>query len=194
MLVLAIVEELKELDTRLFLLVNGAHTPLLDVCMHYVSHKFFWIPFYLFLLYLLFKNYGTKTTLLALVFTGLVIAVSDQVCLHLFKNVFLRYRPCHNALLQHKIHLVDACGGMYGFVSSHAANTFALAFFLFHLLKERYKWSSLLFVWAAFVSYSRVYLAQHYPADVAVGALVGLLAALLISKLYFYTASKLEHV
>ena len=72
------------------------------------------------------------------------------------------------------------CGGMYGFVSSHAANTFGLAAFTAPLVRRRwYTW--LIFIWAAIVSYSRIYLGVHYPGDVAGGALVGLACGFLIS-------------
>lgn len=190
---LSILELLKEWDTRLFLLINGGHFSFLDGCMHEASSKFFWIPLYLIFLLLLIKKYKIKT-LLILVFVALTITLSDQISLHLFKNIFLRYRPCHNLMLASQIHLVDDCGGLYGFVSSHAANTFALAFFLFRIKmieSSNYIW---LFVWAALVSYSRIYLGQHYPADVLVGALVGICSAFLVSKLYFYTQSKINHV
>ena len=187
---MGIIELLKEADTQLFLAINGFHSPFFDTCMHYASSKFFWIPLYAFFLFLLLRDYR-KNTFLIVLFVALTITVSDQVCLHFFKNVFLRYRPCHNLLLASNVHLVDDCGGMYGFVSSHAANTFALAYFLFILFKQKYKTAILLFVWAALVAYSRIYLGQHYPADVIGGALVGIASAWLVSKLYFYIKSKM---
>ena len=183
------IQALKDLDTQLLLLINGLHNSVLDVCMSYASAKFFWIPLYLVFLFLLFKNYKSKTFFI-LIFIALTIALSDQIVLHFFKNVFLRYRPCHNLLLAAKVHLVDDCGGSYGFISSHAANAFALATFLFSFLKQHYKYAWLLFAWAALVCYSRIYLGQHYPADVALGALVGIACGKLILKVYFYFAQR----
>lgn len=190
-MILSILELLKEIDTWFLLLINSANSPFGDVIMHYASIKFSWIPLYAFLLFLIIKRYK-KNTFVILVFVALTIALSDQVCLHFFKNVFLRYRPCHNLVLMAKIHLVDNCGGKYGFISSHAANAFALAFFINRLFYKESNSYKLLFIWAAFVSYSRIYLGQHYPSDVFVGALVGISAAFLCSKLYFYTSSKLK--
>ena len=193
MLVLSIVEILKDWDAQLLLTINGLHTVFLDSCMHYISNKYFWIPFYVLLLFFVIQKQG-KVTWLILVFIALTIALSDQICLHFFKNVFLRYRPCHNAVLAPQLHLVDDCGGMYGFISSHAANTFALSTFLVILLSKQIKWISLLFVWAFLVGYSRIYLGQHYPSDVAVGAVIGVAAAWLVSKLYFYSKEKIAYV
>ncbi len=192
-MLLRILDFLKEIDTQFFFVINGHHTSFLDTCMHYASTKLFWLPLYIFFLVLLLKYLG-KQTFLILIFIALTIALSDQICLHAFKNVFMRYRPCHNTLLAARIHLVDDCGGMYGFISSHAANTFALAFFLYKLLGDKFKFMPWLFVWAAFVCYSRIYLGQHYPSDVFVGSLIGLLVAWMVSKLYFYTKDKLLHV
>lgn len=183
----------KELDTQLFLAINGTYSHFFDVCMHYISSKLFWIPFYVFLLVLILKKYKQQTWLI-LAFVVLIIAMSDQACLHLFKNVFMRYRPCHNLLLASKIHLVDGCGGQYGFVSSHAANTFALAYFVISLLKDNYKYISLLYIWAALVAYSRIYLGQHYPADCVVGALLGLSISFIVTKFYTYSKTKIYAV
>ncbi|MBL0048386.1 MAG: phosphatase PAP2 family protein [Bacteroidetes bacterium] len=193
MLLLSIVEFLKDADAQLLLAINGLHTSFLDSCMHYASKKYFWIPFYLLLLFFVIKKQG-KSTWLILVFIALTIALTDQICLHFFKNVFLRYRPCHNSVLAPQLHLVDDCGGMYGFISSHAANTFALSTFLVILLSKQIKWISFLFVWSVLVAYSRIYLGQHYPSDVAVGAVVGVSTAWLVSKLYFYSKDKIAYV
>ena len=103
----------------------------------------------------------------------LAIVLSDQISVHAFKEVFLRYRPCHNLVLQSQVHLNGGCGGTYGFISSHAANTFALAMFLSLLFNGKIKYFTLfILVWASFVSYSRIYNGVHYPADIACGAIV----------------------
>lgn len=147
--------------------------------MELISSKLFWIPLYLYFLYLLYRNYNWKLALWALLGVVLVVTVADRISVECFKEVFMRYRPSWNADLADRIHLVNGQkGGKYGFISSHAANHFAIATFLFFLLRRFYPRIGLwLFLWAALICYSRIYLGKHYPADIAIGAIVGILIA-----------------
>jgi len=121
---------------------------------------------------------------------ALMILISDRTS-GMIKESVQRPRPCHNKYLENRVHINKECGGDFGFVSSHAANTFALALFLSIILRKNYRWFQyLIFTWAAFVSFSRIYNGVHYPADVFGGAIIGLISAYLISKLYFYTEKK----
>jgi undecaprenyl-diphosphatase len=168
------LEQLKSLDTHLFLAINGAHSSFFDFLMFWVSDRLIWIPLYIFLAYLLFRNYGKRAWILVL-FAGLAIAISDQSCMLLFKNVFHRLRPCHEPSLEGMVHLVNGhCGGKYGFISSHAANSFALATYLSLLLGKKIRYFTIfIIVWALLLCYSRVYLGVHYPGDVIVAAIWG---------------------
>ncbi len=179
-----VLEFLNHLDTDLFLLINGWHGSFFDVFMVYVSARFFWIPFYLVLLYLLVRE-QKKRSWLALVAIVVLITLSDQISVHAFKEVFQRLRPCHNDSLALMVHTVEGCGGKYGFISSHASNSFALAFFLTALLRDRYRWIVwVMYGWAILTIYSRVYLGVHYPGDVLAGALVGSLLGWVVFLLY----------
>jgi len=186
-----VIEALDLLDTKFFLLINGMHNGFFDVVMVYVSAKFFWLPLYILLLYLVYKKYGTKSWL-AIVFVALLILTSDQLSVHAFKNVFQRLRPCHTPDLLFVVHTVEKCGGQFGFVSSHAANSFALAFFMSGLLKKTYRWLPwLMYSWALLTIYSRVYLGVHFPGDVIVGAVLGIIVGFIILKIYKLSENKI---
>ncbi|MEJ5317074.1 MAG: phosphatase PAP2 family protein [Tenuifilum sp.] len=165
------IDYLVKLDTDLFIFLNGLHSPFWDSVMLFASGKLTWLPFYLLLIYFIARKHKWKT-LWWLLAIAVVVLVADQLSVHLFKNVFQRLRPCHNPDLSGVIHLVGRCGGKFGFVSSHAANTFGVAVFLSMLYRNLWAGVGLL-IWAGFVSYSRIYLGVHYPADVIVGAILG---------------------
>ena len=178
-------------DTWLFLLLNSLHLEALDPIMVIISGKFTWIPLYVILLLLVIKKHQIKSMLIVVPFIVLLITSSDQISVHLFKNLFERLRPCHNPDLDDFIHLLGNCGGKYGFLSSHASNTFALATFLILLMKQRAYLYALIF-WAGLVSYSRIYLGVHYPADILAGACLGILIGMLFWNLFIKTNGKLH--
>lgn len=173
------IDQLLELDKELFLFLNGLHAPWLDMPMDYLSEKYFWIPLHAFLLahvVLTFK----KQSIIILVALVITIALSDQSTTRFMKPLFERLRPSHEPSLEGLVHLVDNYkGGRYGFASSHAANTFGVALFLTLLFRKSKPWMAWLFAWAALVSYTRIYLGVHYPGDILVGALIGMLWALI---------------
>jgi len=178
------LETFQYLDTQLFLFLNGLHNGFWDFVMYWFSNKFIWIPLYIYILYLLYKHYK-KNFLFILLAIVLLVSASDLISVYLFKNVFMRLRPCHNPELEGLVHLVKGhCGGQYGFISSHAANHFAIATLLSFLLGHRIKYfSSLIFIWAAVIAYSRIYLGVHYPGDVIAGAVVGVIIGSIIGKI-----------
>lgn len=187
---MSLIDKIEQLDKELFLFFNSKHNAFWDEMMHVISAKLPWIPLYAVLLVMVFMV-AKKRWWLALIAIALLITLSDQLSV-LLKNSTARYRPCHNLELQEAIHVVDGCGGKFGFVSSHAANAFAIAMFLSLLFRGRWKWFHwFIFPWAALVAYSRIYLGKHYPADIAGGALLGILIALLVYKLYKLADSRI---
>ncbi|TAH27256.1 MAG: phosphatase PAP2 family protein [Cytophagales bacterium] len=171
-----------KIDKEATLLINSIHSDFFDVVMIFFSNKKVWIPLYIFLIILIIWKERKKVWLI-LISIALLILLSDQIASGILKPLVQRLRPCHEALMYPFLHLPDGCGGKYGFVSSHASNSFAIAIFLF-LYFNKNKWSILLLLWATIVSYSRIYLGAHYLGDVVVGGLIGVLLGILVYKCY----------
>jgi undecaprenyl-diphosphatase len=172
-------EWLNRMDHSLFLFLNGTHSPFFDSLMQQATKSMVWIPLYLLFLYLVIRKYGWQS-LFVLVITVLMITISDQLT-NLAKESVCRLRPSQEPGLP--VHLVNAYkGGLYGFYSSHASNTFAVAVLLIMILKDRYRWVFLpAILWAVIMSYSRIYLGVHFPGDILAGMVIGILLGLFFS-------------
>jgi undecaprenyl-diphosphatase len=169
------LDTLNNIDTQLFLYFNGMHSPFWDSVMWWVSVKTNWIPLYVLILGYLVYHLRWKA-LWILLGTAVLVTMSDQASV-LIKDSVMRLRPCHQPQLAGMVHLVrEYCGGAYGFVSSHAANHFAVAMFTALWIREKWYWVFIM-LWAALISYSRIYLGVHFPGDVLGGALLGILLA-----------------
>lgn len=174
-----ILKKIDLLDKHIVLSINEHHTYVMDQIMIFFSHKYMPIPIYILLVYLLYKHLGWKNCLyIVLPALVVVISMADYTSSGIFKPWIARLRPCY-AL--ENINLPNGCGGQYGFFSSHAANSFAVATLIFLLLKEKQKnIGYIVFAWAIPVSLSRIYLAVHYPSDILVGMLFGILCGYLV--------------
>ncbi len=173
------METLNSIDIYLFRLLNASGFEAMDPIMSLISGTLTWIPLYLLLLYLLYKK-NKKQILWTLLSLGVLVFLADFGSVHFFKNVFERLRPCHQL---EGIRVVGNCGGLYSFVSSHASNVFAIAFFMG--LVFRNIWGFIhLFSWAVLVGFSRIYLGVHFPFDILGGMFWGLTASLIAYQVY----------
>ena len=172
------IEHILTIDQNIFLFLNGLHSAWADMFFYWVSNRFIWIPFYAVLAFFMIKKWRKKSILIFIALT-LCIFLTDQSC-NLIKRSVQRPRPSHEPALCEQVHLVampDGTlykGGPYGFPSSHAANSLALALFVIFYLSEKRKWIIIsMLCWVLLLSYSRIYLGVHYPSDIMVGWIIG---------------------
>jgi undecaprenyl-diphosphatase len=176
---------LEQLDRHLFLLINSSNSPFFDQVMYALSGKLIWVPLYLSILIYLGITYKRKF-LIILIFIILAATLADQSSV-LVKNIVHRLRPCHDQALKGLVHLVNGeCGGLYGFVSSHATNSFDVALLSLLFIKKRWYTISII-IWALAIGYSRIYLGVHYPGDVLCGSLQGAFIGWSLYQLYNLT-------
>lgn len=183
------------IDQQWLLAINGWHSEWADVLMWYISKSTTWLPLYALLVGLIVYRFGILSPSLCregrrgswrirllrvlIILAGFAVAVglSDFVSSGIIKPWVCRLRPTHEPALAGMLHLVNGyTGGMYGFVSSHAANTMACALLFSLLYRNKYATVALM-LWVALNSYSRMYLGVHYPGDIIGGLLVGTLIA-----------------
>lgn len=173
------LDYLNDIDTDALLAVNALHDAFQDALWWLVSAKWASALLVLALVWILLHQ-NRRHALLVLAMLALAILLADQVSSGLIKHLVERLRPTHDPSLGDAVHIVNGYrGGMYGFVSSHAANSFAVATLLTLVMRHRLVACSL-FTWALLQCYSRVYLGVHYPGDILGGIVVGLLAGWLV--------------
>lgn len=191
------IEWIEALDIQLLLLINGLSSPFLDNLMWTFSSKLFGVPFYLIFIFILFKNKPFRSAITCTFLLVLVVVLSDLTAKYCFKEVFQRFRPSHNLILKDQLTFLNKpdgtfyIGGLYGFISSHACNMFALSFLFYKYIKNIFPKSIwLLLFWASLISFSRIYLGVHFPSDVIVGGIVGIV----IAQFLYYLSNEFKWV
>ncbi len=171
-------------DERLFLWLNFDGGAILDSVMSAISGVALWIPLYLYIAWVVLRKYGWKSMLAFLVCLALAMGIADMLC-GIFKHTGMlkslwadfpaRNRPMFDVAVRDLAHVVSYAHGPYGTVSAHAATTAAMAILSALVLRKRwYSWTIAFIV--LLISYSRIYLACHFPQDIALGLAVGLIS------------------
>lgn len=173
-----LIQHLEEIDTQIFLFFNSFHNSFWDYFMMIYSDRFVWIPFYASFLFVMAKNFPWRVILTTLLVILVLITLCDQTASGLLKPLVGRLRPSNLANpISPWVHIVQGYrGGSHGFPSSHAANTWGIAFFTMYLVR-RSKLTLFLSLWAVVTCYSRMYLGVHYFGDILIGSFIGFIYA-----------------
>lgn len=185
------LEALLQYDIALLRWINGHHNTVLDWTMWSVSQHWCWLVVILLAFVLITLRVEPRRWWLVLVGIGVCFFMADQGSVHLFKETVCRLRPCH--ALDNVRMFRTGCGGLYGFVSSHAANAFAILTFMWMRYRHSCRWGViLLMLWAVLTCYSRAYLGKHYPGDLVCGALFGIVCGIIVWTGVNYFEKKLQ--
>lgn len=186
------LESLVHFDQKLLLFLNGSNSLFCDYMMTGITSTVAWIPVAVILLYVIIKNNSPQKVALIVIFIALSILIADQFTSSFCKPYFQRLRPTHDPAIMHLVDIVNGYrGGRFGFMSSHAANTFAVCVFVSLLVRNVWMTLSMV-IWAALCSYSRIYLGVHYPGDILCGGLCGVIIGFVCYGLYTFLLRKME--
>lgn len=190
-----VLSKLYTLDVGLLKLINSLAPSFLDWPMIIISSTYFWLAVFLILAVRAFFKLDRslfKRTMLLLI---ICFSLTDFISGNLAKPNIKRLRPCKEKTLRPQLNRnkIVRCGGKYGFFSSHASNSFGIAFLFIFLLNLGLKAKLGLLTIPSLISFSRMYLAKHYPSDILVGLLFGLLIAFLLSRWKFFKNLKKDY-
>jgi undecaprenyl-diphosphatase len=190
------LEKLQQIDVQAMIFLNRKlENSLFDMVMPWLRESVFWAPLYVYMIAWGFMNLGKKG-IWWVAWAIITIAFSDQLSSGFIKNTVARVRPCRDPEVLPYISLrLENCSGAFSFTSSHAANHFALATFVFISLLPAVgsKITRWLFVWAAAICYAQVYVGVHYPFDVLGGTIVGIFCGFVTSKMYLIKANAIDN-
>ncbi|MDH6358286.1 phosphatase PAP2 family protein [Parabacteroides sp. PF5-9] len=178
------LEKILEYERDVFFMLNGSDSAFLDRFMWLYSGKAVWLPLAAFIVITLIYKKNWKEWLLIFLAITLVVTLCDQFASHLLKPLFTRFRPTHHPDFMNDVKTVfDYRGGLYGFISSHAANSFGFAMYMALLFQNRFfTWT--VFIWATLTAYTRIYLGVHFISDIVPGLIVGLIFGSLVYFIY----------
>lgn len=164
---------------------QSIHNPILDKIVVVITSLgnagIFWILLTLVMLIVCKDKKVAWTSALALLFSVLVINV-------FLKNMAMRARPCW---IDDTIPLLVKNPKDYSFPSGHSSASFASAVSIVQYAKYR-KQGIAAVILAAMIAVSRMYVFVHFPTDVFVGTILGIVEAILAGIIIRFIYRKVE--
>lgn len=175
-----LIDYLQSLDEKITLSINNCSSAMTDEFMRLMSDTQVWIPMYVIIALLLFRQVGWKKTVVIIISIILTFACCDQFS-NLMKYSVGRLRPCYNYnMVSGGLNMLEWRGGLFGFFSAHAANAFGFVVSALIGLRagnrrKKYRGAILCgIVWASLVSISRIFVGKHFLGDILVGSIIGI--------------------
>ncbi|MEQ6122848.1 phosphatase PAP2 family protein [Pseudotenacibaculum sp. MALMAid0570] len=168
------LDTLLQKDTELLIFLNNLGSEQWDGFWLAVTNQFHWAPLFALILFLIFKKFGWRNSLLMVLFLAILVAFSDQLT-NFIKHTFERSRPCNTSDLVDKLRSFTYKPGGYSYYSGHAALSTTVTTFIILLLRKHYKYMYLMIAFPLLFGYSRIYLGVHYPLDVLSGYVAGII-------------------
>ena len=188
------LESILEKDEAIFLFLNSLGSERWDQFWLIVTHEYTFVPLYGMLLFLIYRKYGLKPLLMMVLVIAAMITFTDQMT-NVFKDSFMRPRPCRVEDLMDQIRFIAVRCGKYGFFSGHSSNSMAAAIFGGLVLRPYFKGLTYYLVfWSFIVAYSRIYVGVHYPLDILCGLVFGALSGYAFFKLNTYLLKRFSYV
>lgn len=179
------LEKILDYERELFFMLNGSDSIFWDHFMWLYSGKVVWLPLGFFILIVLTYKINWRESIMVLLAIVLVVTLCDQFSSHIFKPLFMRFRPTHHPEFMAQVETVFGYrGGKYGFISSHAANAFGFAMYMTLLFRHKPLFTCTIFFWAIVTAYTRIYLGVHFISDIIPGMLLGIFIGYVVYVIY----------
>ncbi|RPD96699.1 phosphatase PAP2 family protein [Aureibaculum marinum] len=185
-----VLDQIIEYDKRLFVFLNTLGSESWDGFWKILTNQFNWTPFFLLLFYLVFKAYGWKKGIVLILVTAALVTFSDQF-VNFIKDTVARLRPNNDPTINELIRILKRPKS-FSFVSGHSTTSFAVTTFMILILKKHYKYTFLLLIWPILFAYSRIYIGVHFPMDIFIGMLLGIVIGLIFYEISLFFLKKLQ--
>lgn len=183
------LDYLIHLDKKLFVFLNNLGSTPFDGIWLLITKQINWTPFFVILLFILYKKLGTKKLGIAILILAALITFTNEIT-DVIKFSVQRVRPCNDDTLAGLIRVVKD-SDTFSYFSGHASNSTAAMMFVFLILRKHYKFSYLIFLYPLIFAYSRIYLGLHFPLDIISGFVFGSFTGILFYFLFEKLSNKL---